>query len=72
MENDYQQKPPLLKVIIDGQERDISFEELCLTNNLSQEALVILLIKKKIITPEEFMEELQHLEKERLQPPPSS
>ncbi|MBN2542214.1 hypothetical protein JXI42_05060 [bacterium] len=63
------ENPPekgILKVIVDGKEREITFEELCLTNNLSQEALITLLVKKGIIDPNEFLDELKRLEKERL------
>ena len=54
-----------LKMVIDGKERDVSFEELALSNNLAQEALVRLLIKKKILKPKEMMEMMQKVRKER-------
>jgi len=38
-----------LKMVIDGKERDVTFEELALSNNLAQESLVRLLITKKLV-----------------------
>lgn len=56
---------PALKLVIDGKERVITFEELTLSNNLAQEALVNLLVDKKIIDPHELMEYMQKIRKER-------
>lgn len=58
-----------LKMIVDGKERDVSFEELALSNNLAQEALVRLLIEKKIIEPKDMMEMMQKVRKERYRTP---
>ena len=58
-------KPPLLKVVINGQEREISFEELTLSNNLAQEALVRLLVQKNIISPKELIDNMEQVRKER-------
>ncbi|MBU8932780.1 MAG: hypothetical protein KOO62_02125 [candidate division Zixibacteria bacterium] len=54
-----------LKMVVDGKERDISFEELALSNNLAQESLVRLLIEKGLFKPEELMEMLEKVKKER-------
>jgi len=54
-----------LKMIIDGKEREVSFEELALSNNLAQEALVRLLIGKKIFDPKELVEMMEQVKKER-------
>lgn len=54
-----------MKIVIDGQERVITYEELALSNNLAQEALVRLLVDKKIIDPQELMEYMQKVKKER-------
>ncbi len=59
------EKKVALKMIIDGVEKDISFEELALSNNLAQEALVRLLIEKKMITPQELLEVMEKVKKER-------
>jgi hypothetical protein len=66
MENE---KKFALKMVIDGKERDISFEELALSNNLAQEALVRLLIDKKIIEPRELLEKMELVKKERYRTP---
>ncbi len=58
-------KPPALKLVVNGQVREISFEELTLSNNLAQEALVRLLVDKKIIDPKEMMEYLNKVKEER-------
>ncbi len=57
-----------LKMVIDGKERDISYEELALSNNLAQEALVRLLIQKKLFEPKELMEMMETVKKERYRP----
>lgn len=56
---------PALKIVIDGKERDVSFEELVLSNNLAQEALVRLLVDKKLITSKELLEYMQKVKRER-------
>lgn len=58
-----------LKMIIDGKEKDITFEELALSNNLAQEALVRLLIEKKIFEPKELLEMMNKVKKERYRTP---
>lgn len=60
-----EQKKVALKMIVDGQERDISFEELALSNNLAQEALVRVLIDKKLIEPKELLDMMETVKKER-------
>ena len=54
-----------LKMVINGKERDVSYEELALSNNLAQEALVRLLIEKKMFAPKELMEMMETVKKER-------
>lgn len=61
-----EEKPkPYLKLHIAGEERDVSFEELTLVNNAALESLLRILVRKKIFKPEEFLEELKTVEKER-------
>ena len=52
-------------MIVDGKERDVSFEELALSNNLAQEALVRLLIEKKLFSPQELLQMMETVRKER-------
>ncbi len=60
-----EQKKVALKMIVDGKERDITFEELALSNNLAQEALVRVLIEKKVIEPIELLSMMETFKKER-------
>lgn len=62
-------KKVALKIIVDGKEKEISFEELTLANNLAQEALVELLLKKQIFQAPELLEELDKVRKERYKAP---
>ena len=54
-----------LKMVVDGKERDVTYEELALSNNLAQEALVRVLIDKKIISPKELLEMMETVKTER-------
>jgi hypothetical protein len=54
-----------LKIVMGDQEREVTYEELCLSNNLAQEAVVRLLVKKKIFKSEELLKEMERLRKER-------
>ena len=61
-----QQKPNIaMKMVVDGKEHVITFEELTLSNNLAQEALVSLLIKKQLIDGRELLDEINRIRKER-------
>jgi len=64
-----EEKKVALRMIIDGKEREISYEELALSNNLSQEALVRLLIEKKVFTAEEMLQMLEKVKTERYRNP---
>lgn len=52
---------PAMKMIVEGKERDVSFAELTLSNNLSQQALARLLINKGVFTTEEFLLAMQEV-----------
>lgn len=54
-----------LKMVVDGKERDVTFEELALSNNLAQEALVRLLIDKKLMTARELLDWIEKVKNER-------
>jgi hypothetical protein len=58
-----------LKILIGDKEREVTFDELVLSNNLAQEALVRLLIKKKVFQPEELAREMEQVRKERYRSP---
>ena len=61
-----------LKMIVNGKEREVTYQELALSNNLAQEALVRLLIDKKLIEPKELMEMMEKVKKERYRDPEQS
>jgi len=63
------EKKVALKIFFEGKWKEISYEELCLSNNLAQEALVTLLVKKKLIEPKELMEMIAKIRKERYKTP---
>ena len=54
-----------MKMVVDGVEKKITFEELALSNNLSQQALVALLIKKGIFTGQEILDEITRVRTEQ-------
>jgi hypothetical protein len=58
-------KKVALKIFYDGKWKEVTFEELCLSNNLAQEALVTLLVKKKIIDPKELLQQMEEIRKNR-------
>ncbi len=58
-----------LKMVINGEERDVTYEELALSNNLAQEALVRVLIEKKLMEPKELMDMMETVKKERYRKP---
>jgi hypothetical protein len=58
-----------LKMVVDGKERDVTYEELALSNNLAQEALVRLLIKKKVFEAKELLEAMETVKNERYRTP---
>ena len=60
-----EKKPPPLRVVIDGKEREVSYEELALSNNLAQEALVRLLVDKDLIDAKELLDYMQRIKRER-------
>jgi len=59
------EKKVAIKMIVNGEERDVSYEELALSNNLAQEALVRLLIEKNIFAPQDLLEMMEKVKKER-------
>jgi hypothetical protein len=63
------EKNVALKMIVNGKEIDVSFEELALSNNLAQEALVRLLIQKKLLEPKELIDMMETVKKERYRQP---
>lgn len=58
-----------LKVSIRGQVRDVTFDELTLSNNLGLEALVTLLVHKGVFKAEELQQEMERIRKDRYRDP---
>ncbi len=58
-------KKVALRMVINGEEREVTFEDLALSNNLAQEALVRLLIDKGLIKADEMLNMLETVKKER-------
>lgn len=54
-----------MKMVVDGKVREITVEQLVISNQLSQEALVSLLVKKKLIDPRDLLDEIERIRKER-------
>jgi hypothetical protein len=54
-----------LKITVGDQVRDITFDELTLSNNLGLEALVKVLVDKGVFKPEELRDEMERIRKER-------
>ncbi len=61
-----------LRLVVDGKERYVTHEELALSNNMAQEALVRLLVKKKLIKPDELLTEINAVRTERYRVEPNS
>ncbi|OGC76409.1 MAG: hypothetical protein A2Z27_02130 [candidate division Zixibacteria bacterium RBG_16_50_21] len=70
-----EEKKIALKIVTGGQEKEVTYDELTLANNLAQEALVRVLVRKNVVSAQELLEELQKVRTERYatsQPPPGS
>jgi len=64
--NDSRDDRAAMVIKIGGEERVITFEELALSNNLTLEVLVRILVEKGVFTPDEFMQKLAQVEKEQI------
>ncbi len=65
-----EEKKIALKIITEGKEKEVTYDELTLANNLAQEALVRVLVRKNLVTAQELLEELQKVRTERYSSPP--
>ncbi|MEW6051303.1 MAG: hypothetical protein AB1644_09630 [Candidatus Zixiibacteriota bacterium] len=63
------EKRVAIKMVVDGKEREVSFEELALSNNLALEALVRLMVEKKLFQPNELLKSMEQVKKERYRQP---
>lgn len=58
-----------LKIQIGDQVREVTFDELTLSNNLGLEALVKVLVDKGVFKPEELQSEMDRIRKDRYRDP---
>ena len=68
--NQEKNKRVALRINIDGKEREVSFDELTLSNNLALESLVRVLARKKLVQSKELLGEMEKVKKERTSIPP--
>lgn len=54
----------IMRIVKDGETRDVTVKEFLLSVNLSVEALTSVLVSKGIITPEDLLQELDKIQKE--------
>lgn len=54
-----------LKIVVGDQVREVTFDELTLSNNLGLEALVKLLVEKGVFKPEELQKVMEDIRKVR-------
>jgi len=62
-------KKVALKIQIGDQVREVTFDELTLSNNLGLEALVKVLVDKGVFQPEELQSEMDRIRKDRYRDP---
>lgn len=65
-----EKKRPAIKLVTGSEVREISYEELSLSVHMAQEALVKVLIDKKLIAPEDFLKALKEVRQERYRTEP--
>lgn len=65
-----EKKKPAIKLVTGSEVREISYEELALSVHMAQEALVKVLIDKKLIAPEDFLKALKEVRQERYRTEP--
>ena len=58
-----------MTVIVGDQKREITFDELTLSNNLALEAIVKLLVEKKVFKVEELQKVMDDIRKQRYADP---
>ena len=66
------EKRVALTVLVGDQKREITFDELTLSNNLALEALVKLLVDKQVFKVEELQQVMDTIRKERYSSPNQS
>lgn len=59
------EKNVAMKIVRDGKVQEITVEQLVVSNQLSQEALISVLVRKKLVDPKELLDEIERIRKER-------
>jgi hypothetical protein len=54
-----------MRIVTDGKPRDVSYRELLLSVNMTMEALMSILAKKNLITPDDMIQELELIRNRR-------
>lgn len=62
-------KKVALRIQVGDQVREVTFDELTLSNNLGLEALVKVLVDKGVFQPEELQSEMDRIRKDRYRDP---
>jgi hypothetical protein len=60
-----------LKIVVGDQVREVTFDELTLSNNLGLEALVKVLVDKGVFKPDELQKEMENIRQKRYRDPTS-
>ncbi len=66
---DDESKRVALKIMVGDLVREVTFDELTLSNNLGLEALVKLLVDKGVFKPEELQKEMEDIRRVRYRDP---
>jgi len=66
---DDESKRVALKIVVGDLVREVTFDELTLSNNLGLEALVKLLVDKGVFKPEELQKEMEDIRRVRYRDP---
>jgi hypothetical protein len=61
--NDRPDEQVIMRIVKDGDTRDVTVKEFLLSVNVSLEALTSVLVSKGLVTPEELLEELDKIQK---------
>lgn len=62
-------KKVALKIVVGDQVREVTFDELTLSNNLGLEALVKVLVDKGVFKPDELQKEMENVREKRYRDP---
>jgi hypothetical protein len=67
--DDNQSRRVALKITVGDQVKEVTFDELTLSNNLGLEALVKVLVDKGVFKPDELQQEMNRIREKRYRDP---